>query len=107
LLIFLRNSLALGLTGLLRPELSLEDSSLATSAVLGVAAGVGMGVDAGVGAPLLFETGVMAAEVANLTDRGVVDELDFSSSLVFIGRCVTVSLISIFRTSFGLLVGVV
>ena len=108
LLIFLRNSLALGLTGLPRPELPLEDSSSATPTVLGVAAGVGMGVDVGVGAGLLFETGVAVTDVANLTDRGVVDEFDFSSSLDFFGRCITSSFfISIFRSSFALLIGVV
>ena len=48
-----------------------------------------MGVDAGVGAALLFETGVVAYEVANLTDLGVVDELDFSSSLDFLERRIT------------------
>ena len=107
LLIFLRSSLALGLLGLLRPELSLEESSLRTATVLGVAAGVGIGVDAGVGAALLFETGVVESEVANLTDRGVVDELDFSSSLDFLGRRITSVFILICRTGFALLIGVV
>jgi hypothetical protein len=102
LLIFLRNSLALGLTGLPRPELSLEESSLATR---GVAAGVGMGVDAGVGAVLLCETGVLASKVSNLTDRGVVDEFEFSSSMDFIGRCITSAFIGTCRTSFALLIG--
>jgi hypothetical protein len=81
LLIFLRNSLALGLTGLPRPELSLEESSLAPAFL-----GVGIGVDVGVGAALLFETGVVAPGVSNLTDRGVVDELDLSSSVDFFDR---------------------
>ena len=107
LLIFLRSSLARGLTGLLRPALSLEESSLATPTVLGVAAGVGMGVDAGVGAVLLCETGVVASEVANLTDLGVVDELDLSSSMDFFGRCITSAFIGICRMSFALLIGVV
>ena len=67
---------------------------------------MGIGVDVGVGAALLYETGVVASEVANLTDRGVFDVLDFSSSLDFLGRCITSSLfILIFRTSFVLLVG--
>jgi hypothetical protein len=48
-----------------------------------------MGVDVGVGATLLFESGVVASDVANLTDLGVVDELDFSSSLDFFWRCIT------------------
>jgi len=43
--------------------------------------GVDVGVDVGVGAALLFETGVASLEAENLTDRGVVDALDFSSSL--------------------------
>ena len=96
LLIFLRSSLVLGLLGLMRSELSLEESSLVTCCVLGVAAGVDMGVDVGVGAELLFETGVVASEVVNLTDRGVVDELDFSSSLIFLGD---VSLLRLFQFS--------
>jgi hypothetical protein len=67
-----------------------------------------MGVDVGVGAALLCETGVASLEAANLTNRGVVDELDFSSSLDFFGRFITSSFfISIFRTSFALLIGVV
>ena len=105
LLIFLRSSLALGLLGLTFPELSLEESSLANPTVLGVAAGVGMGVDAGVGATLLCETGVVASDVANLTDRGVVEELDFSSSLDFLVRRITSFFILICRTIFVLLVG--
>ena len=107
LLIFLRSSLALGLLGLTFPELSLEDSSFATSSFLGVAAGVGMGVDVGVGAALLCETGVASLEAANLTNRGVVDELEFSLSLDFFERCITASFIGICRTSFALLIGVV
>ena len=107
LLIFLRSSLALGLTGLPRPELPLEESSLATTAVLGVAAGVGMGVDVGVGATLLCETGVLVSDVVNLTDRGVVDELDFSSSLDFLERRIISVFILICRTGFALLIGVV
>ena len=89
LLIFLRNSFVLGLFGLLRSVLSLEESSFITRCVLGVAAGVGMGVDVGVGAALLCETGVVVSDVANLTDRGVVEELDPSPSLDFFGRCIT------------------
>ena len=89
LLIFLRSSFVLGLFGLLRSVLSLEESSFTTRCVLGVAAGVGMGVDVGVGAALLFETGVVVSDVANLTARGVVDELDPSPSLDFFGRCIT------------------
>jgi hypothetical protein len=81
LLIFLRSSLARGLFDLPRPELSLEESSLAPAFL-----GVGMGVDAGVGAALLCESGGVVSEVVNLTDRGVVDELDLSSSLDFIWR---------------------
>ena len=54
---------------------------------------MGMGVDVGVGAALLCETGVASLEAANLTNRGVVDELDFSSSLVFFVRCITSSFI--------------
>ena len=107
LLIFLRSSLALGLTGLPRPELPLEESSLATTAVLGVAAGVGMGVDVGVGATLLCETGVLVSDVVNLTDRGVVHELDFSSSLDFLERRIISVFILICRTGFALLIGVV
>ena len=64
-----------------------------------------MGVDVGVGAVLLCETGVVASEVVIRTDRGVVDELDFSSSLDFFGRCITSFFILICRTSFVLLVG--
>jgi hypothetical protein len=64
-----------------------------------------MGVDAGVGAALLCETGVVASDVANLTDRGVVEELDFSSSLDFLVRRITSFLILICRTIFVLLVG--
>ena len=107
LLIFLRSSFVLGLFGLLRSVLSLEESSFTTRCVLGVAAGVGMGVDVGVGAALLFETGVVVSDVANLTARGVVDELDPSPSLDFFGRCITSWLISIFRRSCRLFVGVV
>ena len=66
-----------------------------------------MGVDVGVGAALLFETEVVESEVANLTDRGVVDELDFSSSLDFLGRGITSVFILICRTGFALLIGVV
>jgi len=87
LLILLVSSLDRGLLALLSPELPLEESSFATTTVLGVVAGVGMGVDVGVdvgvGAALLFETGVASLEAENLTDRGVVDALDFSSSLGF------------------------
>ena len=107
LLIFLRSSLALGLLDLTFSELSLEESSLATSAFLGVAAGVVMGVDVGVGAALLRESGVVVSKVANLTARGVCDELDPSPSLDFFGRCITSAFIGICRTSFALLIGVV
>ena len=81
LLILLLSRLDSGLLALLSPELPLEESSFATTAVLGVVAGVGMGVDVGVGAALLFETGVASLEAENLTDRGVVDALEFSLSL--------------------------
>jgi len=64
-----------------------------------------MGVDAGVGAALLFETGVMVSGVANLTDRGVVDEFEFSSSMDFFELRITSFFILICRTSFVLLVG--
>ena len=105
LLIFLRSSLALGLTGLLRPELSLEESFLSSPTVLGVAAGVGMGVDVGVGAALLCESVGVVSDVANLNDRGVVDELDLSSSLGVFGRCFTSAVFGICRASFALLIG--
>ena len=86
LLIVLRNFVVLGLVGLTLPELSLEETSLATTSFLGVAAGVGMGVDVGVGAALLCESGGVVFESVKLTDRGVVDELDPSPSLDFIWR---------------------
>jgi hypothetical protein len=66
-----------------------------------------MGVDVGVGAVLLCETGVVASKVSNLTDLGVVDELDLSSSMDFFGRCITSAFIGICRMSFALLIGVV
>jgi len=114
LLILLLSSLDRGLLDLLSPELPLEESSFATTKVLGVVAGVvvgvDVGVDVGVGAALLFETEVASLEAESLTDRGVVDVLDFSSALDFFRRIITTSFclsILFCRTSFGLLVGVV
>ena len=56
---------------------------------------------------LLFDTGVEAgvSDVANRTDRGVVDALEFSSVFSFFTRCICSSLVRGVRSNCRFLTG--